>query len=124
MILSTGAEIGPEDFPLAVNLESAQEGSQGHLNWIDSAPETVNLRELLEQVEKGLIARALKSGGGVQAEAARRETLQLKKQEAREDYGASYFIDYVERFLDQRAGSRADSTERRVVTTMWSPGPS
>ncbi|HKP12146.1 MAG TPA: PBP1A family penicillin-binding protein, partial [Blastocatellia bacterium] len=53
-----------------------------------------------------------------QAEAARRQPLQLKKQEVREDYGTTYFIDYVERFLDARYGSRNDSAERRVVTTM------
>jgi transcriptional regulator with GAF, ATPase, and Fis domain len=40
-------------------------------------PEGVDLRELLEEVEKGLILRALKSSGGVQAEAARR--LQLSR---------------------------------------------
>jgi two-component system, NtrC family, response regulator HydG len=77
LILSTGAEIGPEDFPLALNADATGDGSEGHLNWINSAPEAVNLRELLEQVEKGLIVRALKSGGGVQAEAARR--LQLSR---------------------------------------------
>jgi DNA-binding NtrC family response regulator len=77
LILSTGAEIGPEDFPLTFNVERTNDGSEGHRNWIDSVPETVNLRELLEQVEKGLIARALKAGGGVQAEAARR--LQLSR---------------------------------------------
>ncbi|HJQ27521.1 MAG TPA: PBP1A family penicillin-binding protein [Blastocatellia bacterium] len=53
-----------------------------------------------------------------QAEGAKREPLQLKKQEPREDYGASYFIDYVERFLDQRYGTRGESGARRVVTTM------
>jgi DNA-binding NtrC family response regulator len=77
LILSTGAEIGPEDFPLPLNVDGAVHESEGHLNWIESAPETVNMRELLEQVEKGLIARALKSGNGVQAEAARR--LQLSR---------------------------------------------
>ena len=40
-------------------------------------PETVNLREFLEEAEKGLIVRALKSSGGVQAEAGRR--LQLTR---------------------------------------------
>jgi transcriptional regulator with GAF, ATPase, and Fis domain len=35
-------------------------------------PESVNLRQLLEQFEKALILRALKSSAGVQAEAARR----------------------------------------------------
>jgi len=77
LILSTGPEIGPEDFPLALNPDGNESGSEGHLGWIHSAPETVNLRELLEQTEKGLISRALKSAGGVQAEAARR--LQLSR---------------------------------------------
>ena len=76
MILSTSAEIGPEDFPFALNVEKARDGS-GYLSWINSAPETVNLRDLLEQIEQGLIVRALKSGGLVQAEAARR--LQLSR---------------------------------------------
>ncbi len=76
-ILSTAAEIGPEDFPLALNSEKSRDSSGDYLNWINSAPETVNLRDLLEQVEKGLILRALKSGGLVQAEAARR--LQLSR---------------------------------------------
>lgn len=40
-------------------------------------PEAVNLKGLLEETEKGLILRALKSSGGVQAEAARR--LQLSR---------------------------------------------
>ena len=40
-------------------------------------PEAVNLREFLEEIEKGLILRALKSSEGVQAEAARR--LQLSR---------------------------------------------
>ena len=77
MILSTAAEIGPEDFPLALNVENARDGNGGYLNWIHSAPEMLNLRDLLEQIEKGLIVRALKSGGLVQAEAARR--LQLSR---------------------------------------------
>ena len=40
-------------------------------------PESVNLRELLEEVERDLIVRALQSSEGVQAEAARR--LQLSR---------------------------------------------
>jgi DNA-binding NtrC family response regulator len=77
LILSSGVEIGPDDFPLALNVEGTNDSNDGHLHWINSAPETVNLRELLEQVEKGLITRALKSGAGIQAEAARR--LQLSR---------------------------------------------
>jgi DNA-binding NtrC family response regulator len=67
MILSVGSEIGPEDFPLP-----PLNGSEEDLRWIASLPAAVNLRNLLEEVEKGLILRALKSSSGVQAEAARR----------------------------------------------------
>ena len=76
LILSVGAEIGPDDFPLSPGAGETPAGD-GNLHWIDSMPEPVNIREVLEQVEKGLILRALKSSGGVQAEAARR--LQLSR---------------------------------------------
>ncbi|MEN3336076.1 MAG: penicillin-binding protein [Blastocatellia bacterium] len=76
------------------------------------APASERRNAVLEaMVDTGAITSA-------EAEAASRQPLQLKKQEVREDYGASYFIDYVERFLDDRYGSRGDSAERRVVTTM------
>jgi DNA-binding NtrC family response regulator len=77
LILSVGAEIGPDDFPLALTDEKTNVGSDGYLPWIASIPQPVNLRELLEEVEKGLLLRALKSSGGVQAEAARQ--LQLSR---------------------------------------------
>jgi transcriptional regulator with GAF, ATPase, and Fis domain len=77
LILSVGAEIGPDDFPLGRVDEKTPAGSDGNLHWITSMPETVNLREFLEEAEKGLILRALKSSGGVQAEAGRR--LQLSR---------------------------------------------
>jgi DNA-binding NtrC family response regulator len=77
LILSVGAEIGPDDFPLGPVDEKAPAGSDRNLNWIASMPEAVNLREVLEETEKGLILRALKSSSGVQAEAARR--LQLSR---------------------------------------------
>jgi DNA-binding NtrC family response regulator len=72
LILSTGSEIGSADFPLA-----ADEEPVGQTEWIRALPDTVNLKELLEQVEKELILRALEAGGGVRAEAARR--LQLSR---------------------------------------------
>ena len=76
-ILSAGPEIGPENFPTVLPDERSAGSRDGYLNWMASIPEAVNLRELLEQIEKGLILRALKSSGGVQAEAARR--LQLSR---------------------------------------------
>ncbi|HYL75731.1 MAG TPA: sigma-54 dependent transcriptional regulator [Bryobacteraceae bacterium] len=72
LILSSATEIGPDDFLLARTDDAVPVAGDGDLSWIASMPETVNLRELLEEVEKGLILRALKSGDGVQAEAARR----------------------------------------------------
>jgi len=77
LILSRSLEIGPEDFPLAQNDPRTPTALDNNLSWIASMPETVNLRECLEQVEKNFILRALKSGDGVQAEAARR--LQLSR---------------------------------------------
>jgi DNA-binding NtrC family response regulator len=77
LILSVGTEIGPDDFPLVLKDEKTDVASDGYLQWIPSMPQAVNLRELLEEVEKGLILRALKSSGGVQAEAARQ--LQLSR---------------------------------------------
>jgi DNA-binding NtrC family response regulator len=77
LILSVAPEVGPDDFPLARIDEQTTAESDGDLSWIASMPEAVNLREFLEEVEKGLILRALKSSVGVQAEAARR--LQLSR---------------------------------------------
>jgi DNA-binding NtrC family response regulator len=77
LILSVGAEIEPDDFPLALPDEKAAGGTDGSLQWIASMPEAINLKGLLEEAEKRLILRALKSSGGVQAEAARR--LQLSR---------------------------------------------
>src|SRR5579864_4228512 len=72
LILSVGLEIGPDGFPLARTDEKIPVKSDGDLSWFTSMPEAVNLREFLEEVEKGLILRALESSDGVQAEAARR----------------------------------------------------
>jgi DNA-binding NtrC family response regulator len=77
LILSTGSEIGPHDFPLALSSGGSPDADAAALDWLAAMPETVNLRDLLEQTEKTLISRALKSASGVQAEAARR--LQLSR---------------------------------------------
>jgi DNA-binding NtrC family response regulator len=70
MILSRSAEIGPDDFPIPTN-ETAMPHGNGDSGLLD-APEVVNLREYLENLEKRLILRALKASNGIQAEAARR----------------------------------------------------
>jgi DNA-binding NtrC family response regulator len=83
LILSTGNEIGPDDFPLpgaegeGKDALAAMDGHDGIPAWIGSLPESLNLREFLENAEKSAILRALKSSNGVQAEAARR--LQLSR---------------------------------------------
>ncbi len=72
LILSVGAELGPDDFPLSGTDNKVPIEGDDNLSWMAAAPEVVNLREFLERVEKGLILRALGSSNGVQAEAARR----------------------------------------------------
>jgi DNA-binding NtrC family response regulator len=72
LILSDSAEIGPDDFLLAPANQEMSRQTDGNADWIASLPESVNLRETLEQIEKTLITRALQSADGVQAEAARR----------------------------------------------------
>ena len=72
LILSSGSEIGPEDFPTGGQSHQAPGRVATYVEWINALPETVSIRELLEDVEKGLILRALNASGGVQAEAARR----------------------------------------------------
>ncbi len=76
LILSTAPELGPEDFPLATGHPAAPGGNSSYA-WIDAMPESLALREFLDDVEKRLIQRALRSSDGVQAEAARR--LQLSR---------------------------------------------
>jgi DNA-binding NtrC family response regulator len=73
MILSASPEIGPDDFPIVVKTENISVRGNGYLALYDFQPgEAVNLREVLDNLEKGLIVRALKASDGVQAEAARR----------------------------------------------------
>ena len=73
MILSASTEIGPDDFPIIVEAENISAKGNGDLSLYDfQRAEAVNLREVLDNLEKGLIVRALKASDGVQAEAARR----------------------------------------------------
>jgi hypothetical protein len=69
---SEGEEIGADDFLLAPASREASGQTDNNEDWIGSLPESVNLREILEQIEMTLITRALQSADGVQAEAARR----------------------------------------------------
>lgn len=53
-----------------------------------------------------------------QAQAAKSEPLQIKKRQAGNDFGTSYFIDYAQRFLDERFGNRGAVSRQRIFTTM------
>ncbi|HEX8090426.1 MAG TPA: PBP1A family penicillin-binding protein, partial [Blastocatellia bacterium] len=53
-----------------------------------------------------------------QAEAAKAEPLQIKKRQAGNDYGSSYFIDYAQRFADERFGNKGAISRQRIFTTM------
>ena len=53
-----------------------------------------------------------------EARAAKAEPLHIKKHETQNDYGTSYFIDYVQRFIDERYGARSLSPQQRITTTL------
>jgi len=72
MILSGGLEIGPDDLPLAGIEDPNLAPGNGQLSWNTSLPAQIDIRQVLEEAEKGLILRALEAADGVQAEAARR----------------------------------------------------
>jgi DNA-binding NtrC family response regulator len=71
LILSTAPELGPNDFFFSRSDDRTPADGDGVQSWIDSLPPAVSLRAFLEEIEKGLILRALKSSQGIQAEAAR-----------------------------------------------------
>lgn len=70
LILSAGPVIVADDFPLGSGSGTSYEVTESE--WIQKLPESIDLRGVLEDVEKSLIRRALTSSSGVQAEAARR----------------------------------------------------
>lgn len=49
-----------------------------------------------------------------EAEAAKQEPLQLKKRAVQDEYGTTYFIDYTQRFMDERGLS----SRQQITTTM------
>lgn len=78
-ILAQGPEI--EDLP--INLEFMKDSGVGVDvgSWIDTLPTSVDVREVLAEVERSLLQRALARANGVQAEAARMLNL------SRSDFG-------------------------------------
>ncbi|MES2221838.1 MAG: sigma 54-interacting transcriptional regulator, partial [Acidobacteriota bacterium] len=77
LILGQGSDLQPDDFPLQPLMSPAHSGAKElTLEQLASElPQQLDLRDVLTRMEKHLIARALDSCGGVQAEAARRLNL-------------------------------------------------
>ena len=67
-ILAAGETIAARDLVL----QSDYESSQTERSWISDLPESVELSQMLEDIESSLIQRALLNSNGVQAEAARK----------------------------------------------------
>ena len=53
-----------------------------------------------------------------EADSAKAEPLQIKKHEIQDDDGTSYFIDYVQRFIEGRFSSTRLSSRNQITTTM------
>jgi transcriptional regulator with GAF, ATPase, and Fis domain len=77
LILSSGTELTSADFPLGATANPLSGSPSSSTDWINTLPESISLRSLLEEIERNLVNRALRSSAGVQAEAARR--LQLSR---------------------------------------------
>jgi DNA-binding NtrC family response regulator len=73
LILGHQAELQPEDFPLQPSV--VPNGPLHQKPTVEQLaaqlPEQLDLRDVLARLERSLIARAITSSGGVQAEAAR-----------------------------------------------------
>ncbi len=75
LILSSGCEVGPDQLLIPAEESKPERPAEPRdtcTTWVDLLPESVNLRSIMESVERDLIDRALRSSGGVRAEAARR----------------------------------------------------
>jgi len=72
-ILARGEEIVPADLPIEISMPPGSEvKTLGIADWIRILPASVDLRELVTALERGLLERAMEQANGVQAEAARR----------------------------------------------------
>lgn len=79
-ILAHNNEITPSDLMLVTDGATEQQPNQPEEllhRWLDQLPDRVDLRCMLEEIERVLVVRALRSAEGVQAEAAR--TLQVSR---------------------------------------------
>ena len=79
-ILAHNNEITPSDLMLVTDAATEQQPNQPEEllhRWLDQLPVHIDLRCMLEEIERELVMRALRSAEGVQAEAAR--TLQVSR---------------------------------------------
>ena len=70
-ILARDTAIGPQDLPALDGVATVHGGEEALDGFVASLPESVNLRDTLDEVERRILQRALEAAGGVQAEAAR-----------------------------------------------------
>jgi DNA-binding NtrC family response regulator len=70
-ILADGGKIGPDDFPLDP-AHATDSGGTPLERYLSSLGESVDVRQMLDNLEKSLIEIMLRDADGVQAEAARR----------------------------------------------------
>lgn len=87
------------------------------------APNRYSLqRDMTRAVERrNIVLDSMADTGAITpeaAEAAKRDQLVIKSRKAQNDYGSSYFIDYAQRFIDQRYGDEGSGLPGRIYTTM------
>ncbi|HJQ69381.1 MAG TPA: PBP1A family penicillin-binding protein, partial [Blastocatellia bacterium] len=79
-------------------------------------------RDMTRAVERrNLVLDAMVETGAItteSAESAKREQLVIKGRKAQNDYGASYFIDYAQRYIDQKYGAQEGRLAGRIYTSM------
>jgi DNA-binding NtrC family response regulator len=77
LILGSGPDLQPDDFPLQpLMLQLNSHGNELTIEQLVAhLPQHLDLRDALTRLERNLLVRALESSGGIQAEAARRLNL-------------------------------------------------
>jgi transcriptional regulator with GAF, ATPase, and Fis domain len=75
-ILGGGETLGAEDFPfdppaLGAAAGPPQKSADAAARWLETVPERIELRATIDSIERSFLVRALRSAGGVHAEAAR-----------------------------------------------------
>jgi penicillin-binding protein 1B len=79
-------------------------------------------RDLPRSIERrNLVLDAMVETGAITAQAAdaaKKDQLTIKSRKAQNDYGASYFIDYAQRYIDHSFSSTGSNAPGRIYTTM------